>query len=244
MDQVSQPSVHYRPATVAGVSCGTCVMFHPDTGTCDLVAGAIKAGDVCDRWLPPQPPKSPDGLPALYVDIDGVFAFQPEGSILSVNGKYGTSHLVSQAVTYPWTATLPAAQQAWLTANQPVICANLAPDTKAAGVIGKARKSGYPVCIATERDPSLTAVTKAWLAYWRIPYDVLAVTGPGGKAPLIAARGDQDAILIDDAPANEAIAGNGVQVWVPPRPWTPDDEPPGGVWRFGDWRDVKKKLGL
>ncbi len=172
-----------------------------------------------------------------------MLAFQPEGSILAVNGRFGTSYLVAEASTYPWRATLPAEQQAWLKANEPVIAANLAPDTIAIRVVRKAVKAGYQVTVITERDPSLEAVTAAWLKYWRIPCGALAVVGPGGKGPLIA-TGQGDAILIDDSPANEAIAANGVQVWVPPRPWTPQGDPPPGVWRFGDWRDVKKKLGL
>jgi hypothetical protein len=172
-----------------------------------------------------------------------VLAFQPEGSILAVNGKFGTSYLVAEATPYPWSATLPAEQQAWLTANLPVICANLAPDTIAIRVVRKAVEAGYQVTVITERDPSLAQITAAWLAYWQVPHDFLAFPGPGGKGERIAAGGG-DAILIDDSPANEAIAGNGVQVWVPPRPWTPEGDPTPGVWRFGDWRDVKKRLGL
>lgn len=244
MDQVSKPSVRYRTAASPDVRCATCIMFRPDTATCDLVEGPIDAGDVCDRWEAIRPPKSKDGLPALYFDIDGVLAFQPEGSILAVNGRFGTSHLVSEATSYPWPLTLPRKQLAWLDANMPVICANLAPDTRTVNLVRKARAAGYPVCIATERGLPLYGVTKAWLAYWQVPYDVLAVTRRGGKAPLIGARGGQDAVLIDDAPVNEKIAGDGVKVWVPPRPWTPQGDAPDGVWRFSDWRDVKKKLRL
>lgn len=244
MDQVSKSSVRYGPATVPGRRCGTCVMYHPATGTCDLVAGEISPADVCDRWEPPWPPPSKDGLPALWFDVDGVLAFQPEGSILSVNARFGAAHLVAEATTYPWAVALPIAQQAWLAANMPIICANLAPDTKAIGLAGKARKAGYPVGIATERGQALTGVTKAWLDYWKVPYDTLFVTDPGGKAALIAARGNTDVILIDDDPAKEKLAGPGVRVWVPPRPWTPDGDPPGGVWRFTGWRQVKKKLGI
>jgi uncharacterized HAD superfamily protein len=183
-------------------------------------------------------------LPRLYFDIDGVLAFQPEGSILAVNGRFGTSYLLAEATAYPWAATLPEQQRDWLTANLPVIAANLAPDTLAVKVIGKARKAGYQVTIATERDPSLTAITRAWLIYWGIGYDALEVVGPGNKAAFLASRGGGDAILIDDAPKFEAIAGDGLQVWVPPRPWTPHGDAPKGVWRFSKWRDVKKKLGL
>lgn len=182
-------------------------------------------------------------LPALYVDIDGVLAFQPEGSILAVNGRFGTAYLVAEATSYPWAATLPQAQRDWLAANMPVICANLAPDTIAVKVVCKAVNAGYQVTVCTERGAALAAVTKAWLAYWQVPADNIAVVEHGGKGPLIAA-GSGSAILIDDSPANEAIAGPGVQVWVPPRPWTPQGDPPPGVWRFTGWPDVKKKLGL
>lgn len=244
MDQVSKPSVRYRPAVVPGIRCGTCVMFHPGPGTCDLVAGPIDADDVCDRWEAPVPAGAPDGLPALYIDVDGVLAFQPEASIIAVNARFGTSHLLAEATSYPWTAALPREQRDWLNANRAVICANLAPDPQAVTVARKARKAGYRVTVATERDPSLHDLTAAWLAYWEVPYDSLAVLGKGGKAAFLAARDSPGAVLIDDDPAKELLAGDGLQVWVPPRPWTPQGDAPEGVWRFEGWRDVKKKLGL
>lgn len=244
MDQVPKPSVRYRAALVQGISCGTCVMFHPGPGTCDLVAGAIDADHVCDRWEAPRPPGSQDSLPALYVDIDGVLAFQPEGSILAVNGRFGLSYLLADATSYPWVATLPDDIQAWHDKNWAVIAANLAPDTEAIAILRKARKAGYSVTIATERGVSLRDLSYAWLAYWHVPYDALAITGKGGKAAYLARRGNPEAVLIDDDPSKELLAGDGLQVWVPPRPWTPQGDAPAGVWRFGSWRDVKKKLGL
>jgi len=48
--KVSKESVHYRPAASRARSCGTCVMFHLDTHSCDLVSGSIDLIDVCDRW--------------------------------------------------------------------------------------------------------------------------------------------------------------------------------------------------
>jgi len=182
-------------------------------------------------------------LPALYFDIDGVLAFQPEGSVLAVNGRFGTSYLVAEATTYPWAATIPQVQQDWLEASKAVVCANLAPDTIAIATVRKAVKAGYPVTVITERDPSLAKLTAAWLAYFQVPYDNLALPGKGMKGERIAAGGGK-AILIDDSPANEPIASSDVQVWVPPRPWTPAGDPPAGVWRFSSWRDVRKKLGL
>ena len=181
-------------------------------------------------------------LPGLYFDVDGVLAFQPEGSIVAVNARFGTRYLLAEATSYPWTATLPAEQRNWLDANRAVICANLAPDTAAVKVVRKAKKAGYPVTIATERDPILRDLTAAWLQYFDVPYDALAVVGKGGKPDLLASRDAETAVLIDDDPAKELLAGDGLQVWVPPRPWTPDGDPPGGVWRFGSWRDVKKAL--
>lgn len=52
--KLSKPSVRYRPAELPGIRCGTCVMFHPATRTCDLVAGDISPGAVCDRWEPQE----------------------------------------------------------------------------------------------------------------------------------------------------------------------------------------------
>lgn len=184
--------------------------------------------------------------PHLFCDIDGVLAFQPEGLILAINARFGTSHLVPEATTYPFYATLPPRQQVWAQANRALIAANLAPDTIAVRAIQKAAKAGIPVTICTERPPVMEALTRAWLAYWGVPgADDAQVAGPGGKEVLLEPYGDTaPAVLIDDKPGNEALARPGVQVWVPSRPWTPDGDPPAGVWRFTDWRDVKKKLKL
>ena len=182
-------------------------------------------------------------LPSLYFDIDGVLAFQPEGSMLAVNGRFGKSYLVAEATSHPWSATIPEPERDWLNASQAVIAANLAPDMLAINTARKARKAGYPVTVITERDPSLAGLTAAWLAYFQVPYDHLAFPGHGMKGQRITAGGG-NAILIDDSPANEAIASSDVRVWVPPRPWTPKGDPPPGVWRFSSWRDVRKKLGL
>ena len=184
--------------------------------------------------------------PALFVDIDGVLAFQPEGTILAVNARFGTSYLLADSTSvYPFTASLTAGQQQWVTANRAVIAANLAPDTRAIRVLQKAAKAGYAITIATERDPGLRDLTAAWLKFWQVPYATLAVTGPGGKGALLDPYGKGNpCVLIDDDPAKEALARPGVQVLVPGRPWTPQGRPPDGVTRFADWRDVRKALGL
>ena len=184
--------------------------------------------------------------PALFVDIDGVLAFQPEGLILAVNARFSQTWLTADATTYPFYDLLPARQQQWAQANRAVIAANLAPDTRAVRVVQKAAKAGVDVTICTERPPELAALTRAWLAYWQVPGAAAAqVVGPGGKESLLAPYGKGNpALLVDDAPKNEALARPGVQVWVPPRPWTPQDKPPDGVTRFADWRQVSKALGL
>jgi hypothetical protein len=185
-------------------------------------------------------------LPHLFCDIDGVLAFQPEGSMLAVNARFGTSYLVPEATSYPWVATLPDRQQRWARANRAVIAANLAPDTLAVHVLQRAVSEGLSVTVCTERDESLTALTRAWCAYWGVPgADEVQVVGPGGKAGILEPCGPDDpAVLIDDAPRNEDLARPGVRVWVPPRPWTPQGDAPAGVWRFPDWHAVKVKLGL
>ena len=66
--------------------------------------------------------------PAVFFDVDGVLAFQPEGDILAVNARFGSTWLVAEATTYPFWSMLPDKQAAWLRANWPVIAANLAPD--------------------------------------------------------------------------------------------------------------------
>jgi hypothetical protein len=184
--------------------------------------------------------------PHLFCDVDGVLAWQPEGDIIAVNARFGSSWLISDATVYPFRSMLPGKQAAWLAANWPVIAANLAPDTHAIRVLKKAAKASIQVTVCTERPAGLAALTRAWLALWDVPGAADAqVVGPGGKEALLAPYGpDSPAVLIDDSPANEALARPGVQVWVPPRPWTPQDDPPDGVWRFPDWRAVKKKLGL
>ena len=183
--------------------------------------------------------------PALFCDVDGVLAWQPEGDILAVNARYGSTWLVADATTYPFSSMLPDDQAAWLAASFPVIAANLAPDTRAIRVLAKAVKAGLDVTVCTERDPALTALTRAWLIYWQVPHTALAVVGPGGKKALLASYGKNDpALLVDDNPRNWTLARPGVQVWTPERPWTPQDTPPDGVTRFADWRDVCKQLGL
>jgi len=185
-------------------------------------------------------------LPHLFADVDGVLAWQPEGDIIAVNARFGTSWLITDATTYPFRSMLPDRQAAWLQANPAVIAANLAPDTHAIRIVKKAAKSGYAVTICTERDESLAALTRAWLALWDVPgADDAQVTGPGGKKALLASYDQGNpAIVVDDSPVNEALARPGVSVWAPPRPWTPRGDAPDGVWRFPDWRAVKKKLGL
>lgn len=188
----------------------------------------------------------PGPLPRLYVDVDGTLAFQPEATIVAVNARFGTAYTIADDTgSYPFTATLPPEQQQWQRAQQAVLDVNLAPDTLAIDVLTRAAAHGYPITVCTERDPSLTQVTRAWVAYWRIPADQVAVTGPGGKRALMEANGPADpAVLIDDAPANESLARPGVQVWVPPRPWTPSGPAQDGVWRFPDWGEVAAALGL
>ena len=56
--KLSKAAVHYRRAfPLAPRRCGTCVMFREapaphrgEHGSCTLVAGMIRRGDVCDRW--------------------------------------------------------------------------------------------------------------------------------------------------------------------------------------------------
>lgn len=186
------------------------------------------------------------GKPALFCDIDGVLAFQPEGDILAVNARYNSTWLVADAVRYPFSSMLPDDQAAWLASAWPVIAATLAPDTRAIRVLQKAVKAGLDVTVCTERSPDLAALTRAWLAYWGVPGAAQAqVVGMGGKEALLAPydKGNK-ALLVDDSPANEALARPGVEVWEPQRPWTPQGDPPDGVTRFTDWRDLCKRLGL
>lgn len=186
------------------------------------------------------------GKPALFCDVDGVLAFQPEGDILAVNARFGSSWLVADAVDYPFSSMLPDDQASWLAGAWPVVAANLAPDTRAIRVLAKAVKAGLDVTVCTERPPSLAALTRAWLAYWAVPgAEDAQIVGPGGKEALLASYGKGNpALLVDDSPANEGLARPGVEVWAPPRPWTPQDDPPDGVTRFSDWRDLCKRLGL
>jgi uncharacterized HAD superfamily protein len=189
----------------------------------------------------------PGPLPHLYCDVDGVLAFQPEGSIIAVNARYNTTYLVPEATTYPFWKTLTEEQQDWQRKTQPIVDANLAPDTIAVDVLRRAVTHGYPLTVCTERDPAMLAtITKAWVAFWDIPADNVAVVGPGGKVALLEAHdADNPAILIDDDPGKEdTIPRAGVSLWVPCRPWTPQDDPPDGVWRFGDWGQAALALGL
>lgn len=180
--------------------------------------------------------------PALFCDIDGVLAWQPEGDIIAVNARFGSSWLITDATTMPFSGQLPSQQAAWLKKNQPVIIANLAPDTRAIRVVQRAAKAGYRVGIVTERDPALRDLTAAWLKFWDVPYDSLDVVGPGGKGNVLEPYGKGNpCVLIDDSPVNIKLARPGVDVWQPARPYNSGGN---GVHRFEDWRDVKKALKL
>lgn len=184
----------------------------------------------------------PGPLPRLYVDVDGTLAFQPEGTIIAVNARYGTTHLVAEATEYPWYGTLRGEQAEWEQANQPVVDANLAPDTHALDVLRRAAAHGYPVTACTERHPWLAGITEAWLRYWAVPCDLVAVVGPGGKADLLAVHDEQDpCILIDDDPGKSKLVRPGVQVWQPARPYNDGD---GVTMRFTDWCEAATALGL
>jgi uncharacterized HAD superfamily protein len=179
-------------------------------------------------------------LPRLFIDVDGTLAFQPEADIIAVNARFGTSWLVADATDYPFSSMLPRRQAKWLRAHWPVIAANLAPDTLAIDVLRRAAGAGYGITVCTERDPDTAEVTAAWLAYWDIPCDHLAVVGLGGKGPLLEPYGPgSEAILVDDSPANVSLARPGVQVWQPARPY---NEPAEGTWRFSDWNEAAARL--
>lgn len=179
-------------------------------------------------------------LPRLFADIDGTLAFQPEADIIAVNARFGTSWLVTDATEHPFSSVLPRKQAKWLRANRDVIAANLAPDTLAIDVLRRARAAGYGITVCTERDPDTAEVTAAWLAYWDVPCDHLAVTGPGGKGPLLEPYGpDSPAILVDDSPLNVSLARPGVQVWQPARPY---NDGGGDVWRFRSWNEAAARL--
>jgi uncharacterized HAD superfamily protein len=184
----------------------------------------------------------PGPLPALYCDIDGVLAFEPEGSIIAVNAMFATSYLAAEVDWFPFSGKLSAVRAKWLAENWPQIAANLAPDTIAADVMRRAVAHGYPLTVCTERGPSLAAVTSAWLNTWEIPADKLAVVEPGGKATLLAGHSeDNPAILIDNSPLNVSIARPGVSVWQPARPYNSGGD---GVIRFTDWNEAAALLGL
>jgi hypothetical protein len=66
---LSQAEVHYRPAEVPGVRCGTCVMFRPPHA-CTLVQGVIYEDGVCDRWSP----RDTDGKGARVLGLNDLLA--------------------------------------------------------------------------------------------------------------------------------------------------------------------------
>lgn len=210
----------------------------------DLIAAAEAHGltsrQAAENIVRTLPVKGP--LPALYVDVDGVLAFWPEGPILALNARFGTSLLTVEADRYPLQAALPAEQSAWLEDNAEIIAANLAPDTKAKHVLLNAQRHGYNIAVITERGPELHDVTDAWLKAWRIPCDRLFVVEPGCKGEVLAVHDPDDpAILIDDSPLNTGLARDGVEVWQPARPY---NQPADDVFRFEHWHDASARLGL
>ncbi|MDB5910988.1 MAG: hypothetical protein JWP34_5105 [Massilia sp.] len=234
------------------LSCG-CNMVdraHDDRSiTLTVLAAAAEAAGISVREAAANIRDSlpiPGPLPALFFDVDGTLAFQPEASMVAVNARFGASYLTVEGDTYPFVASLPEEQAAWLTGrlDSGIIHANLAPDTKAIGVLHRAQKHGYNIAICTERPPAQQELTAAWLKAWRVPCDRLYVVGRGGKQDLLAQYGPDDpVILVDDSPFNaQLVPRDGVQVWQPARPY--NSGPPDGVWRFDHWHDVAARLGL
>lgn len=58
MQKVSKKSVDYRDGT-EDKHCSNCIMFHPISKACDLVAGVIFPRGVCDRWETKKDVQSP-----------------------------------------------------------------------------------------------------------------------------------------------------------------------------------------
>jgi hypothetical protein len=48
--KLAKSKVDYCPAEHPRRSCGTCRYFEAAVGTCQLVAGTVSPGDVCDLW--------------------------------------------------------------------------------------------------------------------------------------------------------------------------------------------------
>ncbi len=83
----ADPSVHYRPATEVGQTCGGCRFFDPDpdddgdqdaTGACALVEGAIDPQAVCDLFRPLLPSRDA-GEPRDVADLCAMHEGQTDG---------------------------------------------------------------------------------------------------------------------------------------------------------------------
>jgi len=229
-----------RAASAAGLPLMEAAFNIPRT-----LAVATQGGD----WPPADDPLT--HRPVLVFDCDGILSFTSEAICTALNARFGTTYSPASQGFFPGSLRadrLPDAQGAWIAGEirQPAFVSACAPDFHAMDVLRDAFEAGYECCVATERDPSLKEATARWLHDWGAPPVEVHATGHGQKPAFMAGRYGpaRPAVLIDDSPlAQVSIAGPGVQVWSPQRPYTP------GMARdhvrvFAGWPVARYWLGL
>lgn len=163
--------------------------------------------------------------PVILCDIDGVLARWADAANAVVNARYGTSYAYGMWATYH--GPLKPDEHAYLVGQMGAsgFWAAVAPDTAAIDGIN-ALAAGHVVAVASERDPSIRAVTSYWLAEYGVRSHQVDLLGAGGKPGYVAGwvRAGRRVVVIDDNPARWVdIAGwDGVTLISPRCPWTPD----------------------
>lgn len=195
--------------------------------------------------------------PALIWDVDNVLAFTGEAICGALNARFGSDYDVMTQTFYQGTllpGQLPGGQASWLMAELATfrIFATCAPDWRALDTMRDAQAAGYPCVVVTERAPDLAARTAAWLTGWGMAdHPPVYAVGTGSKPAWIRARfgtsGPEEpapAVLIDDNPVTRlTVARDGVDVWLPARPYNDGPERP-HTRSFTDWQQARYWLGL
>jgi hypothetical protein len=188
----------------------------------------------------------------LIWDVDGILSFTAEALCSALNARFGT-HYDPVAQRFfagrVLSTMLPADQAAWLLGEIGTgfdLLGSCAPDWHAADTMMAAMEAGYSSQIVTERHPLLAGETQAWLSGWGIKAPPVVAVGLGNKPKYLTTRygPGKPALLIDDNPMTRTtIAREGLDVWLPSRPYVPDvvqDH----VRVFPAWETARYWLGL
>lgn len=253
--------------------CLTCGCLRPDSAhgnprnlTLTHLAAAARAGGVTiteaawniprtltaattPGWPPGPAEQTP--RPTLLWDMDGILAFTAETMCTLLNTRFATSFQPQSQGFFTGLikpGALPPEMEAWLHTQMadPLVLRTIAPDFHAGDTLTAAVAAGWDCHVVTEREPLAAAATCSWLAAWDLPPIPVTAVGWGSKPGWVRTRygPTHPAVLIDDNPlVRVTIAGDGLDVWQPTRPYVP---PPARahVRVFGSWAEARWWLGI